>query len=71
MIHRTKTLVLAVGLALASVGSSHAGQLTPGKASEASIGSVVALPVISIIAGASLLFGFEATLDLIGSPKKR
>lgn len=75
MIHRTKTLVLAIGLALAGVGSSHAGQSTPGKASEASIGSVVALPVISILAGASLLFGFEGQKGLLESvtnePKPR
>ena len=65
MNHRIEILAFAVGLALFGVGTLQAGESTPVKVSEASVGSVIALPVASILVGGSLLFGFEDQRGLL------
>lgn len=67
MNQRIETLALAVGLILFGVGTLQAGESTPVKVSEASVGSVIALPVASILVGGSLLFGFEDQRGLLSS----
>ena len=65
--NRIEALALSVGLALFGVGTLQAGNSTPVKISEASLGSVIALPVASILVGGSLLFGFEGQRGLLSS----
>lgn len=67
MNQRIGSLALVVGLTLFGVGTLQAGDSTPVKASEASVGSVIALPVISILVGGSVLFGFEDQRGLLSS----
>ena len=67
MNHHIEILALAVGLALSGVGTLQAGESTPVKVSEASVGSVIALPVASVLVGGSLLFGFEDQRGLLSS----
>lgn len=67
MNHRIEVLALSAGLAVFGIGTLQAGESTPVKVSETSVGLALSLPVASILMGASLLFGFEGERGLLSS----